>query len=421
MDAIESLRMAFRAVRSHRLRSALTTLGVIIGVAAVIVFVTLGTSLQVEIVQQVSGDRAAEITVWSGPAGQSGPPSPSAQPVFPERDVRGLDSLEGVEAVVPQGQVPVTSMRSPNDTVAIRAATATTPAYLDGRMAEGRAFRQGEREVVLNPTAASAFEPNVSVGDRLRLTLGSGERVDVTVVGISEPTAASLFGFQPPPQVFVPTDPFYASGSDDVSIDPVTGLPTGGGGDEATAYPLVTVRASDPAAVDDVKERVKDYLRSDAAARGNLPDGYQFFVRTNQDLVEQVRSVLDTLTGFVTGIAVISLIVGTIGIANVMLVSVTERTREIGIMKAVGAQNRDILELFLVEAVILGVVGSALGAVVGVAGGYAATEYVGLPLVFPPEWAAIAVVVGIAVGAIAGLYPAWRAARTDPIEALRYE
>jgi putative ABC transport system permease protein len=421
MEIAESLRMALRAVRSHPLRSSLTTLGVVIGVAAVIVFVTLGTSLQVEIVQQVSGDRAAEITVWSGPGDQGGPPSANAQPVFPDEDLRALRNVSGVEAVVPQGQVPVTSLRSPNDTVALRAATATTPAYFDGRIADGRSFRQGEREVVLNPAAASSFDPNVSVGDRLRLTLGSGEHVDVTVVGITEPSAAGLFGFTPPPQAFLPTDPFYAASGGSVGIDPVTGLPTGGGDDRSTAYPLVTVRASDPAAVNDVEERVTDYLRTDAAARGRLPDGYRFFVRTNQELVSQVREVLDTLTAFVTGIAIISLVVGIIGIANVMLVSVTERTREIGIMKAVGAQNRDVLELFLVEAVVLGVVGAALGALVGVAGGWVATEYVGLPLVFPPEWAAIAVAVGIVVGAIAGLYPAWRAARTDPIEALRYE
>jgi len=100
---------------------------------------------------------------------------------------------------------------------------------------------------------------------------------------------------------------------------------------------------------------------------------------------------------------------------------VTERTQEIGIMKAVGAQNRDVLQLFLLEAVLLGVFGAVAGVPVGILGAYAAAEYVGLSLVFPLEWFGIAVAVGLLVGVVAGLYPAWNAARTDPIDALRYE
>jgi len=105
-----------------------------------------------------------------------------------------------------------------------------------------------------------------------------------------------------------------------------------------------------------------------------------------------------------------------------MLVSVTERTREIGIMKAVGAQRRDVLQLFILEAMVLGLVGALLGVVVGLAAGYGVAQFVGLQsLVVPWEWGAIAVVVGIAVGVLAGLYPAYNAAKTDPIDALRYE
>jgi putative ABC transport system permease protein len=170
-----------------------------------------------------------------------------------------------------------------------------------------------------------------------------------------------------------------------------------------------------------VQDRVRAYLQTDSDARDLKPENYAFRVQTIEDLVDQIRSLLDTFTAFVTGVAVISLLVGSIGIANIMLVSVTERTREIGIMKAVGAQNTDVLQLFLVEAVVLGVVGAVAGIVLGVVGAVAATAYVGLPLSFPVEWAGIAVAVGILVGAAAGLYPAWSAARTDPIDALRYE
>ena len=131
--------------------------------------------------------------------------------------------------------------------------------------------------------------------------------------------------------------------------------------------------------------------------------------------------MIRSLTTFITSIAVISLVVGAIGIANIMLVSVTERTREIGIMKAVGAQNRDVLPVFLTQAVLLGIIGSVFGVALGALAGYAATRYVGLPLVFAYEAVPVAIGVGLLVGVVTGLYPAWNAARVDPIDALRYE
>jgi len=134
-----------------------------------------------------------------------------------------------------------------------------------------------------------------------------------------------------------------------------------------------------------------------------------------------VASVIERITRFVTGVAVIGLVVGAIGIANIMLVSVTERTREIGVMKAVGARNRDVLVLFLVEAGLLGTIGAVLALPVGLVVGYAATRYAEVTFALAPTWMVTAVAVGVVVGVVAGLYPAWRAARVDPIDALRYE
>ena len=186
------------------------------------------------------------------------------------------------------------------------------------------------------------------------------------------------------------------------------------------AYPQVTVVA-DPAAVGPTRTAVQSYLDEDSDARRLTPGETELVARTGGDFVERIGDVIERITRFVTGIAVIALVVGAIGIANIMLVSVTERTREIGVMKAVGARNRDVMGLFLIEAGLLGAVGAALGLPLGLAVGYGATRYAEVEFALAPDWMVLAVAVGVLVGVVSGLYPAWRAARVDPIDALRYE
>jgi len=413
MNPVESFRMSVRAIRGHRLRSVLTTLGVAIGVAAVITFVTLGASLQADVIGEVSGGQSPLMTVSAGPADdQPGPPG-ETQAVFTEHDVDQLRELEDVAAVVPQGNVPVSGLAAGGQTLGYNQLTATTPESFEyvttAEFAEGGPFERGARELVVNEPAARLFPGNVSAGDTVTVVRQNGSRVNATVAGVLA-AESGPFGGNQLPQVYVPTDPFYETRLDAPSSDA-----------PQRVYPSLSVVATDFETIETVQTDVRAYLDADSDARSLKPGSYEFRVQTVEDLVDQIRGLLDTFTAFVTGVAVISLVVGSIGIANIMLVSVTERTREIGIMKAVGAQNSDVLQLFLVEAVVLGVVGSLAGIVLGVIGAFAATEYVGLAMTFPVEWAGIAVAVGILVGVGAGIYPAWSAARTDPIEALRYE
>lgn len=402
--------MSLRAIRGHPLRSSLTALGVLIGVAAVIVFVILGASLQAAVIGEIGGEDAERIYVWNGPEDTQGPPGAGARAVFTEGDIDRLRSIEGVDGVSPYASVSANGFEHEGDTIAGGDAVATGPEYFtDDAIGEGRAFESGENEVVLTPLAAEEFEENVTVGDRVTVTFEDGSEAEMTVVGILDDSGphSPFDGFGEGARIYMPTDPFYRT--------------TGTDGGDQRVYPFAVVTADGPGSVGDVESAVRTYLEVESDASEALPATFGIEIQTNDDLLEQVNDLLATLTGFITGIALISLLVGSIGIANVMLVSVTERTREIGIMKTVGAQKRDVLQLFLTEAAILGLLGATAGAAVGFAGGYVAIRILEFPFVAPLEWALVAVVTGVLVGALAGLYPAWNAARTDPIDALRYE
>ncbi len=408
MEGRETLRLAVRSLRSHKLRSALTVLGVVIGIAAVITFVTFGASLKADVVGEIDQSTANNIYVLSTPDDDEGFPD-RPQPTFTEHDLQQISEREGVRRVVPQGTLETSALRAESDTVARQQITVTTPdAFERASFRAGSAFESGTREVVVNRPARELFERNLSVGDTLVVSGRSNETTEVTVVGVVNRTASELpfQSFVDQPRFYVPTDPFYDTAVESPSL-----------GVNQRTYPQVTVVA-DPADLTGTRQRVEAYL-DDSDAKQLQPPGYALSARTSGDIAAGLEDLITRLTRFVTGLALISLLVGAIGIANIMLVTVTERTREIGLMKAVGGRNRDVLVLFLTESALLGATGALLAVPVGIAGGWAATTYAEIPLTLAPVWFAVAVAVGVSVGVVAGLYPAWRAARVDPIDALR--
>ncbi|MXV61583.1 FtsX-like permease family protein [Natronorubrum sp. JWXQ-INN-674] len=436
MRPLESLRLSWRSIRGHKLRSSLTTLGIVIGIAAVIAFVTLGASLQAGVIGDISPDDQRNIYGWAADPDTEGGPLAGAQPVFSQDDLDTLDDDGDIEAAY--GYMPLSTQALVYDgelSPQSDALVAAGPPYIrESSLDEGEQFEQGEREAVINPAVAGQFEEDVTVGDELTIALQGGQQTTVTVVGITESSEglSPFEGFEPSPRVYVPTDPFYTEdaagaipggdGGPGENSDADADQETGAGDDALFLAIIVEAESADEGDIDGARESAIAYLEGDDSDAGELlGDDLEVTLQTSAELLQQLEDVLELLQNFIVGIAAISLLVGSIGIANIMLVSVTERTREIGIMKAIGAQNREILGLFLAEAIILGVVGAILGTALGLVAGYLGAWYIDLPLVYPYEYVALAIAVGIFVGIGSGLYPAWRAARTDPIDALRYE
>ena len=413
MDWREGVRIAVRAIAGHRLRSALTIAGIVIGIATVVAFASFGVSVQTDVVGEFQDTSASEVYVISGSGVFSGAGPPDGggtltAPVITTHDVDRIDRVEGVQAVIPRGTVPIASLAYGNETVSQVGLTATTPNALEDAMIEGRPFEMGTNEIVINEAAAGQFEENVTVGSTIEIT--RQETTSFTVVGITSGARGGLSGFGPAgPEFYVPVDPHYQTAQRSPSV-----------GVDQRAYAQVTVVA-EAGQVRGVNDRIGTYINTESDATRLAGENGNITVQSTEDVVGGIEDVLEDITRLVTGIGVLALLVGAFGIANIMLVSVTERTKEIGIMKSIGATNREILSLFISESALLGIAGAVIGIPLGLAVGYGGAVYADVGFAIPVDWVALALVMGIVIGVVAGVYPAWRAARVDPIEALRYE
>ncbi len=392
MSPLELIRLAFSRLRTSRLRAALTMLGVIIGVASVVALVGVGQGTTSNITSRLAGLGTNLLTINPG-NGSTG---------LSLDDVAAIGEVEEVAAVAPElqtsGTVAVGDESTTTSIIGTNASYALVRAYdvWQGTFLTDVAVAQNLRTVVLGATVADDLGLDASaVGTQVMI-----DGLPFHVVGILQPKGGT--GFQDPDdQVMIP-------------VGVVTKYFVGG-----DSLRTIGVSVSSVEEMDAAKTAITTLLRQAHGLAATDED--DFSILDQAQLLETATSIAGTLALLLGGIASISLVVGGIGIMNIMLVSVRERTREIGIRKAVGARSRDILAQFLIEALTLSVLGGLIGIVIGLAVSAFIGQLAGWGFVFSPTIVAVALLFSLAVGVVFGVWPARQAARLDPISALRWE
>jgi putative ABC transport system permease protein len=392
MSLLELLRLAFSRLRTSRLRAALTMLGVIIGVASVVALVGVGQGTTSNITNRLNSLGTNLLTIS---------PSGGASTLTLE-DSDAIAKLEGVAAVAPEISTSQTVKAGDKDTTTT--VVGTTSSYpqvraydvWQGSFLTDPAVDLDLRVAVLGATTADDLG---LTQDDLGTTITAGG-IPFTVIGILQPKGGSGFN-DPDDQVLVPVGVVqkYVVGNDEVRT--------------------IGVSVADPSQMTATSDAITALLRDRHDLASTDDDDFSVFDQTQ--LLEAASSISGTLTLLLGGIASISLVVGGIGIMNIMLVSVRERTREIGIRKAIGARGRDILAQFLVEALTLSLLGGLIGIAVGLLVSAGIGQLAGWGFTFSPGTVAVAVFFSLMVGVVFGVWPARQAARLDPITALRYE
>jgi putative ABC transport system permease protein len=414
MSWLETVRTGINGVRSHRLRSFLTVLGILIGIAGVIVAVGLGEGASSQVTSEINalGSNVLTITPGSSTSSTGIRQALGTASTLTLADVNALSSP--VDAPDVKAVAPITSSTeelTAGSATATTSVQGTTPTWLTVRgrtLAEGRFIDKqdvsdhGAVAVLGATTASELFTRGDPVGQIVDVN-----GVPVTVVGVLTSTGAS-------------SSSSATSDPDDVMIIPITtGAQRIFGGTSRNSVSSIAVQAHSSADLTGAYQEA-DHLLLQLHGITNATNA-DFTITSEQSLIAANTSVDHTLTILLGGIAAISLIVGGIGVMNIMLVSVTERIREIGLRKALGATPRVIRRQFLVEASVLGLVGGVLGVLGGLLGVLYLPGLIGDPISISPTAAVGALAIALAIGVLFGVYPASRAAALAPIDALRTE
>jgi putative ABC transport system permease protein len=408
MTLIGAILSALDALRLHKLRSALTMLGIIIGVAAVIAMMAVGAGAREQVVAQIRSLGSNLLVVIPGNVTQAGVRlGTGASPTLSGEDAAAI--VSEISAV--QVTAPFTSSKAQVIAAGINWATTVymiDPGYLDARdwaLEQGRLFEpdelsRGAQVALLGQTVVNTLFPDVDpVGQTIRVG-----KVPFFVIGTMAKKGQSAFG----------------QDQDDMLLIPLATGQRLGGRNQVKSHSVGTVyvKVRDGESLTDVQDDVTSLLRQRHRLQSFQDD--DFSVRNLADLTAARESSASTLSLLLAAVAGVSLAVGGIGIMNIMLVSVTERTREIGIRLALGARGFDILRQFLSEAIVLTMIGGAIGVICGLAAAYVISRSASWLLLIEPSSVALAVLFSNLIGVFFGWYPAVRAARLDPIEALRH-
>jgi putative ABC transport system permease protein len=394
--------LALREIRNNLMRAGLTTLGIVIGVASVIAMVTLGAGATKSVTSDIASMGRNLLVLAPGQMMRRGPPS-AAVP-FDEGDLTAIQrDVNGLAAVAPNvGRSTIAVLGNRNKTTQL---IGTNNDYFKARdwpISEGRMFTEGELRagkaacILGESVRKELFGDGDPVGTRIRI-----DKVSCDVIALLSEKGQSTFG----------------SDQDDVILMPLKTVQRRFSGNDQIQ--TIWISVADASGVPRAKQDIELLMRE----RRHLSPGAanDFSVNDMQEVTRMVESTTAILTAFLSAVAAVSLLVGGIGIMNIMLVSVTERTREIGIRLAIGARAQDVLLQFLIEAVVMSGLGGVAGVIIGLVGSAVAAAFLKLPFIFNPAVVVLAVAFAAGVGVAFGYFPARRAARLDPIEALRHE
>jgi putative ABC transport system permease protein len=409
MNLLQTFRVALRALMRNKARSFLTTLGIIIGVAAVIAMVAIGEGAKARVEESFASMGANILIVLPGTTTRGG-----AFGGFGSMPTLTWDDLKAIQTEAPAVRTAAPELRTTAQVMSedqnwTTSVSGTTPEFFNIRnwkIAKGLFFGQsdvesGNKVVVFGQTVVEKlFGAGVDpVGQMVRIN-----NIPFQVVGVTAKKGQSPMGQDYDDAVFMPHSTFQAKIR---------------GGLQKFISGVVLVSAVSPEATSRAQTQITNILRDRHHIQAGMDD--DFSIRNLTELSNAMQEGTSTLTTLLAAIAAVSLLVGGIGIMNIMLVSVTERTREIGIRMAVGAKPRNILAQFLVEALTLSVAGGVIGILVGLFAAQRLAAIFGWRTLVRPDIIIVSVVFSALVGVTFGLYPARKASRLDPIEALRYE